>query len=303
MNEPLVVDRSRVPLVVELLDDRLVPGRHVRSLTMSSGGAARPYCDRFDKEAPMAKVRFGLTMSLDGFVAGPNPSVEKPLGEGGMQLHDWAFGLEAWRRPHGLEGGEVNESTAVIEASIANAGAYLMGRNMFGGGPGDWGDGSWRGWWGDDPPFHVPVFVLTHHAREPLVMDGGTTFVFSRTGSRRRSPGAGGRGGKGRRDRRGRERRPAVPRRRARRRAHRFCRAGPARFGHAAPGWRRGRSSSSRSTRSRRPASRICATGSYAEAGYTVVLRASADVAELVDAHGSGPCGRKPVEVQVLSSA
>ena len=149
---------------------------------MSSGGAARPYCDRFDKEAPMAKVRFGLTMSLDGFVAGPNPSVEKPLGEGGMQLHDWAFGLEAWRRPHGLEGGEVNESTAVIEASIANAGAYLMGRNMFGGGPGDWGNGSWRGWWGDDPPFHVPVFVLTHHAREPLVMDGGTTFVFSTDG-------------------------------------------------------------------------------------------------------------------------
>ena len=99
-----------------------------------------------------------------------------------MQLHDWAFGLEAWRRPHGLEGGEVNESTAVIEASIANAGAYLMGRNMFGGGPGDWGNGSWRGWWGDDPPFHVPVFVLTHHAREPLVMDGGTTFVFSTDG-------------------------------------------------------------------------------------------------------------------------
>jgi dihydrofolate reductase len=126
----------------------------------------------------MSKVRAGLTTSLDGFVAGPNPSVENPLGEGGMQLHDWAFGLEAWRRSHGLEGGDVNESTTVIEESLANVGAYLMGRNMFGGGPGPWGAEPWNGWWGDDPPYHVPVFVLTHHERGPLAMEGGTTFVF-----------------------------------------------------------------------------------------------------------------------------
>ena len=271
---------------------------------MSSGDAARPYSDRFDKEAPMGKVRFGLTMSLDGFVAGPNPSVENPLGEGGMQLHDWAFGLEAWRRPHGLEGGEVNESTAVIDASLANVGAYLMGRNMFGGEPGAWGDGSWRGWWGDDPPFHVPVFVLTHHAREPLVMDGGTTFVFATDGIEPALDlGAGGRGGEGRHDRRRRERRPAVPRRRARRRSS-PCRSRRSYSVRARGSWMASRaSSSSRPTRSRRPASHICATGSYAEAGYTVVLLASADVAELVDAHGSGPCGGNPVEVQVLSSA
>ncbi len=95
-----------------------------------------------------------------------------------MQLHDWGFKLAAWREPHGREGGEVNESTAVIEESLENIGAVVMGRKMFGGGPGPWGDDPWNGWWGDDPPFHTPVFVLTHHPREPLAMEGGTTFTF-----------------------------------------------------------------------------------------------------------------------------
>jgi dihydrofolate reductase len=104
--------------------------------------------------------------------------VENPLGVGGMRLHEWAFALAAWRAEHGLEGGEVNASTPVVEGWIANIGAGLMGRNMFGGGPDPWGDDPWNGWWGDDPPFHVPVFVVTHHGREPLVMEGGTTFVF-----------------------------------------------------------------------------------------------------------------------------
>ncbi|HYO61547.1 MAG TPA: dihydrofolate reductase family protein [Actinomycetota bacterium] len=126
----------------------------------------------------MGKVRFSIAMSLDGFVAGPNPTVEEPLGEGGEQLHEWAFELEAWRRPHGREGGEVNASSAVVERAQANVGATIMGRNMFGGGPGPWGDDPWDGWWGDDPPFHHPVFVLTHHARDPLVKGGGTTFTF-----------------------------------------------------------------------------------------------------------------------------
>jgi len=116
-------------------------------------------------------------MSLDGFVAGPNQSEEHPLGEGGMQLHEWVFGLAAWRGPHGLEGGDVNASTEVIEATLANVGATVMGRNMFGG-TGPWGDDPWDGWWGDDPPFHTPVFVVTHHAREPLIKGGGTTFTF-----------------------------------------------------------------------------------------------------------------------------
>jgi dihydrofolate reductase len=126
----------------------------------------------------MARLRFQISMSLDGFVAGPNPSEENPLGEGGMQLHQWAFALEAWRKPHGQEGGTVNASTAVVEGSLQNIGAIVMGRNMFGGGSGPWGTEPWEGWWGENPPFHKPVFVLTHHPREPLVKDGGTTFTF-----------------------------------------------------------------------------------------------------------------------------
>ena len=118
-------------------------------------------------------------MSLDGFVAGPNQSVEEPLGVGGEALHEWVFPLAAWRRPHGMEGGEVNESTPVIEEELANIGATIMGRNMFGGGPGPWSETDpWNGWWGRSPPFHHPVFVLTHHPREPLVLDAGTTFTF-----------------------------------------------------------------------------------------------------------------------------
>jgi dihydrofolate reductase len=116
-------------------------------------------------------------MSLDGFIAGPNQSVENPLGEGGMRLHEWAFALEAWRKPHGEEGGEVNASTKVVEESLENVGATLMGRNMFGG-DGSWADHPWDGWWGENPPFHMPVFVVTNHAREPLAKEGGTTFTF-----------------------------------------------------------------------------------------------------------------------------
>jgi dihydrofolate reductase len=117
-------------------------------------------------------------MSLDGFVAGPNQSLEHPLGEGGMQLHEWAFALAAWRNAHGMEGGEVNASTAVVEQALENIGANVMGRNMFGGGEGPWENKDWDGWWGDDPPYHTPVFIVTHHAREPVTMKGGTTFNF-----------------------------------------------------------------------------------------------------------------------------
>ena len=126
----------------------------------------------------MSKLRFNITMSLDGFVAGPNQSEDDPLGVGGLRLHTWAVQLAAWRKEHDLEGGEVNASTPVVDESLANVGAVLMGRNMFGGGPGPWGEAPWNGWWGDNPPFHTPVFVLTHHPREPLPMQGGTTFTF-----------------------------------------------------------------------------------------------------------------------------
>jgi dihydrofolate reductase len=126
----------------------------------------------------MTRLRFEISMSVDGFIAGPNPSQEEPLGEGGEQLHEWALKLAAWRQPHGREGGEVNASTEVFEESLDNTGAVIMGRNMFGGGPGPWGEDPWQGWWGDEPPFHAPVFVLTHHEREPLEMEGGTTFTF-----------------------------------------------------------------------------------------------------------------------------
>ena len=127
----------------------------------------------------MSKVRFRISVSLDGFVAGPSQSVENPLGIGGMRLHQWAFPLAIWRSMHGLSGGEVNESTPVVEESLANIGATVMGRNMFGGHPGRWNaQKPWNGWWGDNPPFHHPVFVLTHYAREPLALAGGTTFTF-----------------------------------------------------------------------------------------------------------------------------
>ena len=118
-------------------------------------------------------------MSLDGFVAGSDQSVENPLGIGGERLHEWVVPLAAWRESHGREGGEINESTSVVRESLANIGATVMGRNMFGGHPGPWDSRKpWPGWWGSNPPFHHPVFVLTHHAREPLELEGGTTFTF-----------------------------------------------------------------------------------------------------------------------------
>src|SRR5262249_27466816 len=127
----------------------------------------------------MSKLRFRISMSLDGFVAGPDQSVQNPIGVGGLRLHEWVFPLAAWNRMHNMEGGEVNESNAVVEESVAGIGATIMGRNMFGGHPGPWKASElWNGWWGKNPPYHHPVFVLTHHAREPLALEGGTTFHF-----------------------------------------------------------------------------------------------------------------------------
>ena len=126
----------------------------------------------------MSKVRVHISVSLDGYVAGPNQSQEEPLGEGGEGLHDWVVALKAWREAAGLEGGEENASSAVVKGEYANVGAEIMGRGKFGpASRGPWGDDPWQGWWGDDPPFHKPVFVLTTHERAPLTLSD-TTFTF-----------------------------------------------------------------------------------------------------------------------------
>lgn len=125
----------------------------------------------------MSSVTCQISVSLDGFVAGPNQSAENPIGEGGMRLHEWAFATRGWRAQHGREGGEPGADSDVVDGLIQGVGAYVMGRKMFGGDSGPW-DEAWRGWWGEDPPFHAPVFVLTHNPREPLPMKGGTTFTF-----------------------------------------------------------------------------------------------------------------------------
>ena len=125
----------------------------------------------------MSKVTCQISISLDGYVAGPNQTLDDPLGEGGERLHEWVFGTESWRRSHGMEGGETGPDSDVAATFMQGIGAFIMGRKMFGGGPGGW-DESWHGWWGEDPPYHTPVYVLTHHAREPLPMQGGTTFHF-----------------------------------------------------------------------------------------------------------------------------
>jgi dihydrofolate reductase len=134
------------------------------------------------EEETMGRLTCQITMSLDGYVAGPEQTLEEPLGANGEQLHEWVTALPAWRTDHGTDPGAAAGDPVdaqVYEESVASAGAYVMGRRMFSGGSGPWeGDPNAGGWWGDDPPFHVPVFVLTHHPRETAVMQGGTTFTF-----------------------------------------------------------------------------------------------------------------------------
>ena len=127
----------------------------------------------------MSKLTFDISVSLDGFVAGPNATLEDPLGQSGERLHDWALGLATWRERHGLEGGELNRDAEVVAEGLASTGAVIMGRRMFSGGEGPWDDDpNADGWWGDEPPFRVPVFILTHHEREPVQKQGGTSFTF-----------------------------------------------------------------------------------------------------------------------------
>jgi dihydrofolate reductase len=120
-----------------------------------------------------------FSISLDGFGAGPNQRLEHPLGENGTELHEWFFETPTFRAMHGREGGgEHGVDEGFAARGMGNVGAWILGRNMFGPIRGPWPDASWRGWWGETPPYHVPVFVLTHHARPPLEMQGGTTFHF-----------------------------------------------------------------------------------------------------------------------------
>ena len=127
----------------------------------------------------MAKLTLDISMSLDGYVAGPNQTLEQPLGEGGDQLHEWALATATWREMHGRSGGETNVDDDVVRESLRNTGATVMGRRMFSGGEGPWEDDPNRdSWFGDDPPFRVPVFILTHHPREPEIKQGGTTYTF-----------------------------------------------------------------------------------------------------------------------------
>jgi len=127
----------------------------------------------------VSKVRvMSFALSLDGFGAGPDQSLENPLGVNGPEMFEWFFASRAWRRMHGQEGGDTGVDNEMAEASFVNIGAWILGRNMFGPVRGPWPDESWKGWWGEEPPYHVPVFVLTHHARPPLKMAGGTVFHF-----------------------------------------------------------------------------------------------------------------------------
>jgi dihydrofolate reductase len=126
----------------------------------------------------MALLRLEISMSLDGFVAGPNADLDDPLGHEGERLHEWIFGLSSWRASHGREGGETGPDDEVVQRALARQGAIIMGRRMFSGGQGPWeNDPNAAAWWGDDPPFDVPVFILTHHAREPE-SKGATTYTF-----------------------------------------------------------------------------------------------------------------------------
>jgi dihydrofolate reductase len=125
----------------------------------------------------MSKITSQLSISLDGYLAGPNQSLDNPLGEGGERLHEWATRTEGFRAAHGEEGGERSVDSDIAATMLEGVGAFVMGRNMFDHGRGAW-DESWTGWWGDDPPFHAPVYVLTHHERAPVEMQGGTTFHF-----------------------------------------------------------------------------------------------------------------------------
>lgn len=133
----------------------------------------------------MSTVNANISMSVDGYIAGPNDTPENALGDGGERLHEWIYELASWREMHGLDGGKTNRNDEIIAETTENVGAVIMGRRMFSNDDGPWGDEPFDGHWGDNPPFGVPVFVLTHHARDSLEMNGGTSFTFVTDGVER----------------------------------------------------------------------------------------------------------------------
>lgn len=126
----------------------------------------------------MSKLRVSFAISLDGYGAGPSQDLDNPLGVGGRALHEWVFATRTFRQIHGQDGGATGIDNDFVARGFENVGAWIIGRNMFGPVRGPWPDNTWKGWWGDDPPFHTPVFVLTHHSRASIDMNGGTTFHF-----------------------------------------------------------------------------------------------------------------------------
>lgn len=131
------------------------------------------------QEARVGRVRVaGFSISLDGYGAGPDQSLQDPLGKGGRELHRWFVGTRSFRTMIGQDGGSEGVDETFGHRSMDGFGAFILGRNMFGAERGEWSDASWKGWWGDNPPYHAPTYILTHHAREPIVMEGGTTFYF-----------------------------------------------------------------------------------------------------------------------------
>jgi len=127
----------------------------------------------------MSKLRVqSFAVSIDGYGAGPNQNLQNPLGVGGPEIMEWVFHSRFWRRMHGQDGGETGVDNRMAEKGFDGIGAWILGRNMFGPVRGPWPDNNWKGWWGEEPPYHTPVFVLTHHPREPLKMAGGTEFRF-----------------------------------------------------------------------------------------------------------------------------
>src|SRR3954470_4707908 len=168
------------PLKAEITGSNPVCGTRLAMLAspIQPDRASSSAADAVSGGTDMSKVRAHIATSVDGYAAGPNQTQEEPLGEGGEGLHDWLVRLKAWRERAGLDGGEEDASTRVVDEVNTNVGAEIMGRGKFGpAARGPWGSDPWKGWWGDDPPFHKPVFVLTHHERTPLTLSD-TTFTF-----------------------------------------------------------------------------------------------------------------------------
>src|ERR1700733_146412 len=148
-------------------------------MTLSGHVACHQINGRYERGFAMTKVRVaGFSISLDGFGAGPEQNLENPLGKRGRELHQWMFGTRMFQAMIGKGGGSDGVDDSYAQRSMDGFGAFILGRNMFGPIRGPWPDGNWKGWWGDNPPYHAPTFVLTHHPRDPIEMEGGTTFIF-----------------------------------------------------------------------------------------------------------------------------